>query len=531
MRGAHGRTHTMSDFGIFSLLPPVLAIGLAFWSRSVIVGLSVAVFVGATMLAGYNPVDGLVSMMTDYLFVKLGDPYNASIVLMMLLVGVFSTLLERGGAAQALLLAVRERVRTSSQGQLVTWFGGMLIWFSDSSNAVILGPIVRPVTDRVRISREKLAYLLDATSASIPSLLPITAWGAYIVGIIAESLPAGQTPISAFVSSIPFHLYTIAAILLVLVIAVTGWDFGPMRVAEQRARTTGKVSSRDVASDDTLAVYDIPDGARPSVWGMVVPVLVLVSCLLGTLLYTGSREEYDGILGALLQGDTMAGLVIAFLTASIVATVFAVRAGAVARSDIASTWIDGARSMVEVILILVLAWSIGGITTDVGAPQFIVQLVQGDLNPGVVYVLIFLAACATAFATGSSWGTFAIILPIAIPVALGTGVPIAPALGAAVAGGVFGDHCSPISDTTVLASFGASCDHLEHVRTQVPYALLAAVGAIAGYSVAGFVTNPVVPLLVTLAVMLVLLFGVSRWSQARHPTAVNHRTPVAAHLD
>ncbi len=514
------------DYGIFSLLPPVLAVGLAFWTRNVLVGLFVAVFVGATMLAGFNPVDGLVSTMTDYLFVQLGDSYNASIVLMMLLVGVFSTLLERGGAAQALLHAVRDHVRTSRQGQLATWFGGMMIWFSDSSNAVILGPIVRPVTDRVRISREKLAYLLDATSATIPSLLPITAWGAFILGILADSLPEGQTPMSAFLASIPFHLYTIAAILLVLVIAVTGWDFGPMRQAEQRALNTGQVSSREVESDDTLAVYDIPEDARPSVWGMVVPVVVLVLCLLASLWYTGSREEHDGFLGALLQGNTMAGLVIAFLASSIVATLYAVRAGALARSDIGSTWIDGARSMVEVILILVLAWSIGGITTDIGAPEYIVQLTQGDLNPGLVYVLIFLVACAIAFATGSSFGTFAIILPIAIPVAIGTGVPIAPAIGAAIAGGIFGDHCSPISDTTVLASFGASCDHLEHVRTQVPYALLAALGAIAGYSVADFLTNPVVPLIVTLAVMLLLLFGVSRWSQSRHPDQTDHTTSV-----
>lgn len=514
------------DFGVFSLLPPVLAVGLALWTRSVLIGLFVAVFVGATMLAEFNPVDGLVSTFADYLFAKLGDPYNASIVLMMLLVGVFSTLLERGGGAQALLSAVRERVQTPRQGQLIAWFGGMMIWFSDSSNAVVLGPIVRPVTDRVRISREKLAYLLDATSATIPSLLPITAWGAYILGILGDSLPEGETPMGVFLASIPFHLYTIAAILLVLVIALTGWDYGPMRRAEQRARTTGVVSSREIEPDDTLAVYDIPDGARPTVWGMVVPVVVLVGCLFATLWYTGSREEHDGFLGAVLQGDTMAGLVIGFLASAVVATAYAVRAGAMARSDIGSTWIDGARSMVEVILILVLAWSIGGITTDVGAPEFIVQLTEGDLSAGLVYVLIFLAACAIAFTTGSSWGTFAIILPIAIPVALGTGVAIAPAVGAAIAGGIFGDHCSPISDTTILASFGASCDHLEHVRTQMPYAVLAAASAIVGYSLAGVLTNPVLPLAITLVVMLILVFAVSRWSRSRHPDQADHTTAV-----
>ena len=177
------------SFGVLSLLPPLLAIGLSFWTRNVLLSLFVAVFVGATMISGYNPAEGFVSSLRDYLFAKLGDPDNASIALMMLLVGVFSIMLERGGAATALLTAVRDRVKNPRQGQIMTWIGGMLIWFSDSSNAVILGPIVRPVTDKVRVSREKLAYLLDATAATVPSLLPITAWGAFILGILAETLP------------------------------------------------------------------------------------------------------------------------------------------------------------------------------------------------------------------------------------------------------------------------------------------------------------------------------------------------------
>ncbi len=515
------------EFGVFSLLPAVLAVLLAFWTRSVILGLFVAVLVGATMLADYNPAAGFVSTLSDYLFAKLGDPYNASIVLMMLLVGVFSTLLERGGGAQALLKAVRGRVRNSRQGQVLTWFGGIMVWFSDSSNAVILGPIVRPVTDRVRISREKLAYILDATSATIPSLLPITAWGAFILGIIGETgLPDGQTPMSAFLASIPFHLYTITAILLVLVIAVTGWDFGPMRRAEQRARSTGVVSTKEIEPDDTLAVYEMPEHARPTIWAMVTPVLVLVATLFIMLWYTGSREGSDYPLAALLQGNTMVSLVTAFLFGSIAATVLAIRAGVLDRSDVGSTWIDGARSMIEVILILVLAWSIGGITTDIGAPEYIVQLTGGDLSPGLVYVAIFLAACLIAFATGSSWGTFAIVLPIAIPVALGTGMALAPAIGAAITGGIFGDHCSPISDTTILASFGGGCDHLEHVRTQIPYAFTAAIGTVVGFVVAGLLGSAVLALLSTLAVTMTLVFAISRWTNRRHPDEVEHTRDV-----
>lgn len=512
------------DFGIFTLLPAALAIVLAFWSRNVILALFVAVLVGAIMLAGGNPLDGFVSGLSDYLFAKLGDSYNASIVLMMFLVGVFALVLERGGAATALLRTVRDRVSNPRQGQVMTWVGGMLIWFSDSSNAVVLGPIVRPVTDRVRISREKLAYLLDATSATIPSILPITAWGAFILGILAEVLPEGTSGMSAFIASIPYHLYTIGAILLVLLIALTGWDFGPMRKAEQRARSTGQLSLRhEVEADAAPEQDELPEGAHPSVGGMVVPVIALIVTLFFFLWYTGSRESDGGVLDAVLGGNTMVALVSAFLVGCIVATVFAWRAGTIrGREAVTDLWLDGSRSMVEVVIILVLAWSIGGITTDLGAPEYIVGLTGGDLSPGVVYLLIFFAACLIAFATGSSWGTFAIVLPIAIPVAAATGVVLAPAIGAAIAGGVFGDHCSPISDTTILASFGAGCDHLDHVRTQVPYALSVAVAAGVGYVVAGLTESAVLALVVTLVLMVLIVFGLSRWDRSRHPDQVGH---------
>lgn len=515
------------SFGVLSLLPPLLAIGLSFRTRNVLLSLFVAVFVGATMLAGYNPAEGFVSTLRDYLFAKLGDPDNASIALMMLLVGVFSTLLERGGAATALLTAVSDRVKNPREGQVMTWIGGLLIWFSDSSNAVILGPIVRPVTDRVRISREKLAYLLDATAATVPSVLPITAWGAFILGILAETLPDGASPMQSFISAVPFHLYTIAALLLVLLFAVTGWDFGPMRRAEQRARTTGVVLSTREADDAApVAAPELPEAARPTVWGMIVPVAVMVIALFTTLWYTGAQEEHEGVLDAILQGSTMVGLVSGFFWASVVATVFAVRARAVRPSEISTVWMDGFRSMVEVVLILVLAWSIGAVTTDVGAPEFIVQLTQGDVSPALVFVLIFLAACAIAFATGSSWGTFAIILPIAIPVAIATGVGLAPAIGAAIAGGVFGDHCSPISDTTILASFGAGCDHLEHVRTQMPYAVVAATAALVGYVVAGYTDSGALSLAVTLVLMVLFVFVISRIDKRRHPDQVEHTQEI-----
>lgn len=274
----------MNDFGILSLLSPILAIVLAFITKNVLLSLFCGVFVGATMGAGWNPVLGLLDTMGKYIIPSMGDEWNAGVILMTLFVGVFAAFLERGGGATVFGESVQDKIKTRSSAQVSTWLGGMLIFFSDSSNSVIVGPIFKPITDRVKVSREKLAYICDSTAATVPSMIPITAWGALIMGIIKDFIPEDANVMSAFVKSVPYNLYTITAVLMVLYVAVTGFDFGPMRKAEKRAYEEGKVLADDAQPLKQEFSINIPEGATPTLWDMVIPLIVLIVSLFAVFL-------------------------------------------------------------------------------------------------------------------------------------------------------------------------------------------------------------------------------------------------------
>src|SRR5690554_100822 len=493
----------MGDFGILSLLPPLLAIVLAFITKNVLLSLFCGVLVGATMLAGGNIILGFVDTVGEYLIPQMGDSWNASVILMTLFVGVFSALLERGGGAQAFGRAMEKKIRTRKQAQTATWLGGLMVFFSDSSNSVLLGPIFKPITDRVKVSREKLAYICDSTASSIPLLLPITAWGAYIMGILRNELPEGTNLFSVLAQSAPYNIYTIAAIVMVLMIAITGFDFGPMKRAEDRAKKEGKVLADGASPLKKELSKELPTNAKPTIWDMIVPLLSLIITLFVVFLWTGGFPEV-GFVEALSNADTMLGLSVAFFVGAIVASIFTRKSRVLKGKEIFSTWTDGFSQMIEAILILVLSWCIGAVTSDVGTAAYIVEITQGLITPGVMFVVIFAAAAVTGFSTGTSWGTFAIFLPIAVPLAIANDISIYPAIGAALAGGLFGDHCSPISDSTVLASLGASSDHLDHVKTQLPYAISAAIASVVGYMIVAATNNVWLGLIST----LVILFGI-----------------------
>lgn len=501
------------DFGVLSILPPLLAIVLAFITKNVLMSLMAAVFVGATMIAG-NPLVGLVDVFGNYMIPKIADPFNAGVIAMTLFVGCFSIMLERGGGAWAFGQAVKDKIRTPKQGQISAWLGGLMIWFSDSSNSVIVGPILRGVTDRLKISREKLAYICDSTASSVPLLLPITGWGALVMGIYKDQFPEGTNLVDIFVKSVPFNHYTIVIILMVLVVAVTGWDFGPMRKAEIRAKKYGKLVD-DAAFIKKSEPFVLKEGAHPTAWGLIIPLIVLVGSLFAAMYYTGPKG--DGFMNTITNSDTMLSLTIAFFLASLVGVLIAMKNKVINFREAYQVFVDGFQQMIEAIMILIFAWCIGGVTGDVGTAAWIVEATEGFMTPGIMFLSLFLTACVTAFATGSSWGSFAIFLPIAIPLALANDVSVYPAIGAALAGSLFGDHCSPISDSTILASLGASCDHLAHVKTQLPYALLAAAASFVGYVVAAITMNGFVSLGVAIVCMVVFLFFVHKLDVKRNP--------------
>lgn len=498
----------MPEFGIFSLLPPVLAIVLAMVTKQVLFSLFVGIWIGATMLGGWNPIVGFFDTFSDYIIPAMGDSWNASVLLMTMFVGAFSYMLEKGGGAYAFARALKSKITTRKQGQIVSWLGGVLIFFSDSTNPVVVGPVLRPITDRLKISREKLAYIVDSTSATMPALLPFTAWGAFIIGIISEqfqNIDRLESPFTGFVQAIPFQYYGLSAVIMVFIIAVTGIDYGPMLKAEMRAKNEGKLV-RDGANPLRKEVsIDVAEDANPTIWNILLPLVTLIVLIFGMFLYTGGFPGV-GVFEALGNADSMLSLVIAFFIASIVAGYVAVRSKVFDLETAVGNWIKGIEQMVTALLILILAWAIGNVAGNIGTSDYIVSVTEGFLTPTLMYIGIFVAASFTSFSTGTSWGTFAIFLPISIPLAAAIGAPIYPAIATVISGGLFGDHCSPISDTTVLSSMGATSDHIDHVNTQIPYALTAAFASGLGYIAVGITESTFIGLAVTFGSLLLLVY-------------------------
>lgn len=497
----------MKDFGILSLLPPIVAIVMAFATKQTILSLFAGVFIGSLMLSGWNPLLGLINTIGDFMLPTMGDEWNQSIVLMMIFIGGLSLMLERGGGANAFAEILTTKVKTRKQGRILSWLGGVAVFFSDSTNPVLVGPIFRPITDHLKISREKLAYTVDSTSATIPALLPFTAWGAYVIGIVNtqfKELGYDGNPYTAFVQGIPYQYYTIGAILAVLILAVTGIDFGPMKKAEDRALKEGKLLSDTAEPLKPVSIVELPEEAKPTVWNMVTPLIVLIVIIFGMFLWTGGFPE-RGVLEALGSANSTLSLDFAFFIAGIVALLYTVKSKVFDFKEAWRTYMEGVEQMVEAILVLILAWSLGSVCGAVGTPDFVVRVTQNVLTPATMLLAIFIAAAFTGFTTGSSWGPFAIFLPISIPLAIAIDAPMGAAIAAVLSGGIFGDHCSPISDTTILSSMGSSCDHMDHVATQLPYALITFLASAIGYIVAGFTSGPIPGLIVTIGLLFIFI--------------------------
>ena len=494
---------------LLAIVPPLLAILLAVITRQVVLSLFIAVFVGAVMLCGGNLWEGFYSTFFDYILPGFEDTDHQRILALTTFCGGLSLLLEKNGGAQAFANAVSHGAGKTRRGaQVLTWLGGVFVWFSDSTNPVLVGPICRSFTDKVKVSREKLAYIVDSTTAAVPTLFPISAWGAYIIGLIATfytSTGYNGNPQVDFASGIPYQYYTIGSILMVLIIAVTGWDYGPMKKAEDRALLTGKLFRDGAEIRREIEQEELPEGAKPSIWNMLVPVIVLLVFIFVGLFYTGDIKT-NGFFGALANGSSLRALDTAFILASISAIIMGMISKVWNFKKALSTFIEGCTGMMEVLMILMLAWGIGSICSACGTSTWIVNTCESFLTPTSMCAIIFIAACLTSFSTGSSWSVFAIFIPIAVSLAISIGAPVGMAIGVVLSGGIFGDHCSPISDTTVMSSMGSSCDHIDHVRTQLPYALTVAGSSLVGYIVSGLMNGGA---FVGLAITLVLICLVS----------------------
>lgn len=485
------------DYGFLSLLPPIVAVVMAIKSKNVILSLFCGGFVGTLIFASGNPFLATKSIIGDYFFVQLTDSYNAGVIVLVIFIGGFIKLMEKSGGAQAFSKSVYKYVNTKLKAQLCAWVGGILIFFSDLGTPLLVGPVFRPLFDKLKISREKLAWILDSTSSPVAILIPFIGWGVYIMGLIQaefDNLNVAQSDYTTFVEAIPFQIYAILAIIMIPLVAFTKKDFSQMKKVEAEA------ALREYSFEEDLQAASKEDGkggtanARPSM--VILPIIVVFATLFITLAPLGfpfKKVDGNAFRVALTMGYFFGALVLMALIGIYKVKHF---------QETFKIYVDGMKGMTDVAVTLVLAWSLGSMISALGTADFIVNGLKSiHFSAGLVPAAIFLFGAFVSFSTGSSWGTFAIMMPLAIPMAHAFEMPYAIAVGAVLSGGLFGDHCSPISDTTILSSTGAQCDLIAHVKTQLPYACVNGGIAIIAYLFAGFTKSP---LSVVLAVVLLL---------------------------
>ncbi len=480
----------------WSLVPPLLAISLALAFHDVLVALVAAVWIGATMVAGGNPGVGFLRFIDTYVRGSLVDSDHMSIIVFSLLLGGMVAVMSKSGGTVGVVRALEPLATTPRRAQFVTWLMGVLIFFDDYSNTLIVGNTMRPVTDQHNVSREKLAFLVDSTAAPVACVALVSTWIGYQVSLVDDALTKAGVdlnPFGVFLASIPFAFYPLFALFMTFAIAVSNRDWGPMLKAEQRA-ARGEVIS---ANAQPLADFDDKDvtpeeGTPCRWWNAALPVAMVVASTFAGLYFTG-RESLlaDGdaslslsrIIGA---SDPFTVLLWATLIGLTTAIVLAVGQGLLSLRQAMGSTVAGFKSMFLAFVVLVLAWSLGQVCSDLETAAFLKTAVGPSLSPALIPLAVFLVAAAVSFATGTSWGTMAILTPLAVPLvvesAAGDPAALAATVAAILGGSVFGDHCSPISDTTILSSMASGCDHVDHVRTQLPYALFSAsVAVVVGY--------------------------------------------------
>jgi Na+/H+ antiporter NhaC len=499
------------NYGFLSLLPPLVAITLCFITKQVLASLFIGIWVGATILIGWNPLSGVTKTL-GYIVENAADSWNATILLFDFVVGGLIGLICLSGGAQAFVKSVTNKVKTSRGGQFTAWLFGLIIFFDDYANSAIVGNAFRAVSDKLRMSREKLSFIVDATSAPVASIALISTWIGYQVGLIGDAIEGTSvavTPYSIFLHSIPYSFYSIFALILVLAIALSGRDYGPMLKAEYRTRTTGKVFADGATPLSGGSQLRMLENVPQKTMNMIVPLVALVGISMFGMWWTGGGTSAESFIAAISNADAMTALLWGAFFAVIIAIIMYKVQGIGTLADMMDAFIDGAKMMVLANLILLSAWSIGAVCDEIGTAPYVVNAAKGVISPLLLPMVMFLICNLISFATGTSWGTMAIAVPIAVPLALALGVPLPLAISAILTGSVMGDHCSPISDTTIMSSMFSGSDHMDHVKTQIPYAFTASGVAVLAYLAAGsgISVGLILPLGIILVGILLYLFS------------------------
>ncbi len=482
--------------GWMSIVPPILAIILALFLRQVLVALTAGIVIGAFFIYDYNFLYAILRFVDTIMIDTMVNRDNSMIIVFTLLFGGVIGIISRNGGTLGISNLVTKLAKTSRSGMLSSWLMGMFIFFDDYANTLIIGNMMRPITDKLKISREKLAYLVDSTSAPVASIFIISSWIGFELGLIATGLRSVNSDINTYellLQTIPYRFYPIAALFFVFLIAYMQRDFGPMYKAEVRARKTGVLfeNASEISNLDDDHLFEKHEKAK---WfnGVIPIAVILFGTILG-LVYTGiinlEAKEISsyGFREIIVNSDSFLALMWAGFAASIVAILMTVYQKILSLNDVINAWTKGVQSMLFACIILVFAWAISDVTEILKTADYLISILSDSIDPRLLPVLVFLVCAAISFSTGTSWGTMAIVMPIVIPLSFklaelnsidfNSDVTIlAGVVSSVLAGSVFGDHCSPIADTTILSSMASKCNHVDHVKTQLPYALV--VGAV-----------------------------------------------------
>jgi len=503
---------------LMALAPPVIAIVLALVTKEVYSSLFIGILSGALLYSNFNLIGAVDAIVNDGLIANVGDSWNAGILIFLVLLGIMVALVNVAGGSAAFGRWAKTHVKTRVGAQLATFALGVLIFIDDYFNCLTVGSVMRPVTDGHKISRAKFAYIIDATAAPICMIAPISSWAAAVTSVVGE-----ENGLAYFIRAIPYNFYSLLTIVMVITLAVMKLDYGPMLRHEQNAM------DGDLFSDDEhVEGKDEVVSSKGRVIDLVLPVLVLiVFCVVG-MIYTGGfftadSGAYLNLATAFANSDASAGLSWGALISVILTILYLIARRVIDFKTAMNAISKGFCAMVPAIIILVFAWTLGGITRGMLGADIFVKLAIGSSAESLAAFLpavIFLIAFGLAFATGTSWGTFGILLPIVITVFTGAGEILVIAMSACLAGAVCGDHCSPISDTTIMASAGAQCNHVNHVSTQLPYALTVAGVSVVAYVLAGFIQNWLIVLPIAIAMMIGTLFVIKAVTAHRNASKV-----------
>ena len=527
------------SFGIMTLIPPVVAIVLAFITKNVVTSLFIGTLVGCIMLQlnGYNIFMALVHGFLNFgdrALSSLADPWNAGIVLQVLVIGGVIHLVGKMGGAKAIAEKLAAKARGPISAQLITWVLGLLVFFDDYANSLIVGPIMRPVCDKMKISRERLAFIVDATAAPIAGLAIISTWIGLEVGLINDAFTNGVgqevDAFGVFLQTIPYRFYNILILAFVVITTIKLRDFGPMLKAEKAARSGEE--EKDLIEMKENNDLEPKEGVKLSIWNAIIPIGTLIVTSFIGFYYNGRNTaiaageaaisemfanrplSFQAIQEAFSNADASVVLFQAALFASIVAIILGVSKKIFTIGEAIDTWIEGMKGLVITGVILILAWSLSSVIKDLGTAKYLVNILSSAIPAFILPSLIFILGAVMSFATGTAYGTMGIIMPLAIP--LGYSISsgdmrfVIICTSAVLTGAIFGDHCSPISDTTILSSMGAGCDHMKHVRTQMTYALtVGTLTVLLGYIPAGLglPIYIVLPIAIIGVYLVVMIFG------------------------